>query len=121
MEIKPGYYKTRDGRKARVLCVDAPGDFPCVGYVLEFDNLDISVKSWHKNGVFNSSQGTLKSDLIEPWTEPKPKKQITLRRYLIRAINGTYYMTTLTTEDMSTASNFVCLLDEEPLVVEVDE
>jgi len=32
-QFKPGMYKTRDGRDARVLCDDAPGDWPLVGYV----------------------------------------------------------------------------------------
>jgi hypothetical protein len=28
MEIKPGFYRTRDGRKARVLATDLPGKLP---------------------------------------------------------------------------------------------
>lgn len=34
MTFKPGKYRTRDGRDAIVLCNDAPGDYPLVGYII---------------------------------------------------------------------------------------
>ena len=42
--------QTRDGRKVRVLCTDAPGDFPVVGIVEAGDIDGAYVSSWRKNG-----------------------------------------------------------------------
>lgn len=43
-------YPTRGGLWARVLCVDAPGDFPAIGYIdLGGDSL---TRSWTLNGRF---------------------------------------------------------------------
>jgi hypothetical protein len=67
---KPGFYKTRDGRKARVLCVDAPGKFPCVGYV---PTGGVTVPfSWEVNG-FTGLKGHC-AEIVAPWTEPKPRR-----------------------------------------------
>lgn len=73
MNITPGYYKTRDGRKARVLCTDAPGEYCVVGYV-EYEKVSF-VCAWLPDG---SAPLRLegRDDLIELWTEPKPKKRV---------------------------------------------
>lgn len=40
-------YKTRDGREARVICVDAPGKYPVVGVV------DDGIRQWTADGWYN--------------------------------------------------------------------
>jgi hypothetical protein len=70
MEIKPGFYKTRDGRKVRVLCVDAPGDFPVMGYY-EIPNPTVhhyGMWNWRQNGTNNDFDAYM--DLVTPWREP---------------------------------------------------
>lgn len=42
-------YPTRGGLWARILCVDAPGDFPVIGYI---DNGDSLPRSWTFTGRF---------------------------------------------------------------------
>lgn len=116
----PGYYKTRDGRKARVLCVDAPGNYPCVGYIVE--NGNVATVSWLADGSFRYYDGL---DLIEPWTEPKPKKRIELRRALMRVVGVgvselPYYISEYTSSS-SAGHGFIRWLDEDPLVIEVEE
>lgn len=118
MTITPGYYKTRDGRKARVLCVDAPGKYPCVGYIDQSSEVR-GHYSWALDGVYQSGNSSA-SDLIEPWTEPKPKKQITLRRAFMGS--GDHYKITIPVSwDLSGSSDFISWLDEEPMVIEVEE
>jgi hypothetical protein len=68
MKIEPGYYRTRDGRKARVLCTDAPGRYPVIGYVEEGSS--ILCEAWSASGemVVGAKVG---GDLLAPWTQPK--------------------------------------------------
>jgi hypothetical protein len=64
--IKPGYYKTRDGRSARVVCVDAPIDeFPVIGFV------ENRFCTWKANGAYGDFGDEFKTDLVEPGVEPK--------------------------------------------------
>lgn len=53
-------YKTRDGRDVRILCTDAPGDYPVVGLIN-----NVLVHSWTSNGAFNRDPSLGPSDLIE--------------------------------------------------------
>ena len=63
----PGIYRTRSGHKARVLCNDAPGSWPCVGYVI-FPCSNSSAVSWEIDGRFSpNSQDAM--DIIGPWEE----------------------------------------------------
>lgn len=42
---------TRDGRKVRILCTDAPGPFPVVGYIIGNDPFgSIRLCTWASNG-----------------------------------------------------------------------
>jgi len=60
----PGEYLTRDGRKAVVLCTDAPGTLPIVGYIVDADGESVG-GSWMGNGrVYNGA--TRRSDLMPP-------------------------------------------------------
>jgi hypothetical protein len=70
MKIEPGYYKCRDGRRARVLCTDAPGRFPVVGLIEIGD--EANCERWRLDGSWASAEGHGGfRDLLAPWTEPK--------------------------------------------------
>jgi len=45
--------QTRDGRDVRILCTDAPGDYPVVGIV------DEDVRLWRIDGSYSSESGPL--------------------------------------------------------------
>lgn len=63
--FKPGRYKTRDGRDAVVLCNDAPGSEPLVGYVF-LGGEKVSARSWSAEGVFDHFWPNGPSDLMPP-------------------------------------------------------
>jgi len=63
-----GFYKRRDGKKARVVCVDAPGDYPVI---VTIDPVgDTNCYSTTQFGVFKLGESNNEFDLIAPWTEP---------------------------------------------------
>ncbi len=68
MNITVGWWRTRDGRKARVLCTDAEDDFPCIGYVLHLGNEMARATQWSKDGRTLEDIQT-PEDLIEPWID----------------------------------------------------
>lgn len=74
MNITPGYWRTVNNRKARVLCTDAPGNYPVIGYI-ESEGGGATLYSWTLCGrmfVYDRhSNDHHSSDLTEPWTEPK--------------------------------------------------
>ncbi len=69
MKIEAGkYYKTRDGRKARVYVTDAENrDFPVHGF-LSGEQL-----MWTLEGTFYVSLDPSVRDLVSEWVEPKPR------------------------------------------------
>lgn len=67
MTFKPGKYKTRDGRDAVVLCDDAPGIAPLVGYVVQPDGEDCSSRNWTRSGRISYREQGL--DLMPPEPE----------------------------------------------------
>ncbi len=76
MEIKPGYWRTRDGRKARVLCTDAPTgtSYAVVGYVedMGFHRVAIPAKwSLWDGHAYKYSDGIVQGpdDLVAPWVD----------------------------------------------------
>jgi hypothetical protein len=54
--------QTRDGRRVRILCADAKGDFPIIGAVEERDGTERSV-NWMRDGRYLCS-GPSTSDLL---------------------------------------------------------
>ena len=66
------FYKTKGGRKVRIICIDGPGVYPIAGYITEPD--DESLQCWTIEGNFSRDSiiGNL-LDLSEEWTEPKKK------------------------------------------------
>lgn len=64
--FKPGRYKTRDGREAVVLCDDAPGDWPLIGYIVARG--EAAHCSWTASGLATKWPGS-PSDLIPPAPE----------------------------------------------------
>lgn len=71
LEIAVGYWKTRDGRKARVLCTDAPGLYLVVGYIFIDSLADHEEFKWAAGGSANACRSPSPSDLLGPWVEPK--------------------------------------------------
>ena len=47
-------YRTRDGRQVRILCVDAPGDYPVVGYFKRCG----TAQQWTGKGSLHSGSET---------------------------------------------------------------
>lgn len=71
-KFTPGEYKTRDGRKAVVLCDDAPGDTPLKGYIVIDDGGDSFARGWTVSGGTWSFENFKSSmDLMPPVTEPE--------------------------------------------------
>ncbi len=60
-------YRTRDGRKARVICVDAKGIQPVVALTLQTDT-EFSRK-FNSDGTFLASHNESDLDLISPWRD----------------------------------------------------
>ena len=89
MDIKPNcYYKTRSGLKARIYAVDGVGGAVIHGAVLQQTN-GWNQFTWYRGGTFYI-EGTSDFDLVDIWTERKPK----LKAWLCSAssINkGVYY------------------------------
>jgi hypothetical protein len=50
MAIQPGSYRTQGGRRAVVLCNDAPGYWPCVGYIIDKDGDLAHPRAWQSDG-----------------------------------------------------------------------
>ena len=67
-KITPGEYLTRDGRKAVVLCDDAPGEMSLIGYVVQGKNGYPA--SWDNSGGRFQAH-TDPADLMPPVTEPE--------------------------------------------------
>jgi hypothetical protein len=65
----PGNYLTRDGRKAVVLCDDAPGHWPLIGYIRTRSNSDYLTWEWLANGKRHDRGDTGPEDLIPPVQE----------------------------------------------------
>ena len=75
-------YRTRDGRKVRLLCVDGPDEgFPVVGFI----EGQSGVFFWGSTGAGSKITQTA-SDLIE--SKPRVKKTVWMHHYK----NGSYNM-----------------------------
>lgn len=75
MDFKVGqFYKTRDGRKAEILCVDLKGYQPVAIRIFNKDG-DL-LELCELNGKYNDDPDESEFDLIEPWTESKPRRLV---------------------------------------------
>lgn len=71
MKLESGKtYKTRDGRIAKVLCTDAPGEYPCVGYINETDKYPPMAETWKLNGDSDAG-GQGAGDIITDHRQPR--------------------------------------------------
>ena len=68
-KFKPGTYLTRDGRKAVVLCDDAPGNTPLKGYIVSERGNESAGNGWTTNGHMWPGGGSSSSDLLPPVPE----------------------------------------------------
>lgn len=73
-KIGAGHYQTRDGRPVVILCLDAPGSDPVVGYTtcseLTFEGIPfINPTAWSFDGKWAGDDDDTGSDLI-----PVPRK-----------------------------------------------
>ena len=64
-------YTTRDGLTAKVLCTDAPGKYPVVGYIVENDDVSNGA-SWAADGRYLVSVDKDGCDLL---AEVKPMQK----------------------------------------------
>lgn len=62
-------YKTRDGREARVICVDAPDRRPIIALIRHTDNSGWATQSYFADGSI-WTDGVSAIDLILPKPEP---------------------------------------------------
>ena len=66
--MTPGLYRTRSDHFARVLCNDAPGNFPVVGYWIRGPG-DIVPEKWTAEGKYVGWIEINRFDIISPWEE----------------------------------------------------
>jgi len=83
VNITVGYWETKDGRKARVLCTDAPGRCPVKGYIETAEGESGSM-SWALKGEWLSPSNT-GADLIRPWID-RPVVDWAKEREWVKAI-----------------------------------
>lgn len=69
IQLKPGLWKTRDGRKAVVefRTANPKTETPWSGYIENSGGF----YSWRDDGVFVPGTCAYAADIISPWTEPK--------------------------------------------------
>ena len=83
MTITVGYWETRDGCRARVLCTDAPGEFPAKGYI-ENGKGESFVMAWTIDGK-TFAKGGAPSQLVRPWID-RPVIDWSREREWVKAI-----------------------------------
>lgn len=75
MKIEAGkFYKTRNGRKARIYAVDGHGEYPFHGAYLR--DSDWVLHMWKAGGRNLDDHEESIYDLVSEWTEPKPKPKL---------------------------------------------
>lgn len=71
------FYRTRDGRKARVICVDAKGCCPIIALVT-CDKCIEELILFTDDGRFFLLGADDFRDLVSEWTEPKKQRRVFL-------------------------------------------
>ena len=72
MKITKGFWKTRDGGKARVYATDGGGVYPSHGAI--YYNSRWIQQEWTSMGNYFLSEGDHHRDLISKWPTRKKKK-----------------------------------------------
>lgn len=62
--ITPGKYHTRGGRIAVILCTDAPGLCPVIGYIMNDRANVVSPEAWTHAGVIYATDTASPRDLL---------------------------------------------------------
>lgn len=122
---KPGYYRTRDGRIAKVAGnnKDARLRHQVVGWLSD------EMCAWHADGSYSSVTLRLGLSLVEYLGPelPKPKRKVKVAPALFQIVCNYYYIThqcfSSETEARSATTGFIRWLIDTPyaLEVEVDE
>jgi hypothetical protein len=69
MNITVGYWRTRRGKKVKVLSTDGVGEYPVVGQLIEGDH-GVTIESWtHKGDYVYDHNDQHSDDLVEPWVD----------------------------------------------------
>jgi hypothetical protein len=64
---KPGFYKTRDGRKVEVIATALrEPSHPLLGYVEDYNNTD----NWTVDGYLYSKDSPCRHDIVSEWRDP---------------------------------------------------
>lgn len=71
------FYRTRDGRKARVICVDSKSDYPIIA-LIERDDLNERSAEFSSEGNIFRDNSESRLDLVSEWTEPKKQRRVFL-------------------------------------------
>ena len=91
MKIELGkLYQTRDGRKVRIICVDAVSDRPIVGLVttpFEFENS----QTYDQFGFWLMSHEARPLDLVSEWEEPRRYVTFTRPKFAVYITGGGTY------------------------------
>lgn len=87
MKIKAGYYRTSDGRRARVFVDDAPGEMCCAGFIEDPKGGPNSLCAWRTDGWTDMSSRAL----IGPW---KDEISATVEVYVLLDQRGAVYLST---------------------------
>ncbi len=62
---KPGFYKTRDGRKVEIIAVNGRPPQPIIGYVVD----QYIPNCWSVDGKFHQNEDSV-ADIVSEWREP---------------------------------------------------
>lgn len=77
---KPGFYKTRDGLRVRVLVTDAQGNHPIIGQYENYDGQWVT-DSWCASGAYSLRTLDHPMDIVSKWEEPNKKMEAYLVKY----------------------------------------
>lgn len=68
---EPGSYRMRNGKRAFILATNAPGEYPCVGYIFDEDG-DNAPNNWRSNGYYRAGDMKSPQDIMAEWpAEPR--------------------------------------------------
>lgn len=104
MKFKVGeYWRTRDGRKARIICNDRKSEYGrTVTYLVSVPYCSDEIVSFvNEKGLGSTDQCTATDDdLIEPWTAPV--EEVEVFEWMYQDANGDWRLRTIFSGDTTT-------------------